>query len=121
MNNKQIIFSNSRDILKFNRSADLRGLDVDTTNGMIYWSDVSKYMISRQRMDSSGRVEVLHDFGFKKEVNFLAVEWVSGLLYWSDSTHNLIEVSNLNGSFKKTLFDKGLKKVYGIAVAPKQG
>ena len=51
----------------------------------------------------------------------LAVDWDCGLLYWTDYIFERIEVSKVDGSSRKTLFNENLTNPRGIAVDPKSG
>ncbi|GFR86359.1 low-density lipoprotein receptor-related protein 6 [Elysia marginata] len=51
----------------------------------------------------------------------LAVDWVSRKLYWSDSETNRIEVSTLDGEFRKVLYWEGLDRPGRIALDPENG
>lgn len=51
----------------------------------------------------------------------LAVDWVGRNLYWCDKGRETIEVSKLDGRFRKVLINEGLMEPRGIALFPKIG
>ena len=50
----------------------------------------------------------------------LAVDWVNKKMYWSDGGYNMIEVAELDGSNRLTLFSSGLDDPRAIVVDPFQ-
>jgi len=51
----------------------------------------------------------------------LAVDWVARNLYWCDKGLNTIEVSKLDGRFRKVLINEGLQEPRAIALDPRYG
>lgn len=51
----------------------------------------------------------------------LAVDWIGKKLYWTDSETNRIEVSNLDGSYRKVLFWKDMDQPRSLALVPMDG
>lgn len=51
----------------------------------------------------------------------LAVDWVGRNLYWCDKKTDTIEVSKLDGRFRKILLHDGLQEPRAIALDPSQG
>ena len=51
----------------------------------------------------------------------LAVDWVGRNLYWCDKGSDTIEVSTLEGTFRRVLVSDGLKEPRAIAVDPPGG
>ena len=64
------------------------------------------------------KVIIRDDLG---EIYGLAVEWESGNIYFTDFVFERIEVANLDGTFRKTLFTRDLYSPRGIAVDSKSG
>jgi low density lipoprotein receptor-related protein 5/6 len=60
------------------------------------------------------------EFGLESPVS-LAVDWIADNLYWTDSDSNRIEVSRLDGSYRKTLIWKDLDNPHSIALNPSEG
>ena len=51
----------------------------------------------------------------------LACDWIGHKLYWTDSETNRIEVSNLDGTYRKVLFWRDLDQPRAIALDPLNG
>ena len=51
----------------------------------------------------------------------IAVDWITKHIYWVDSSVDHIEVSNFNGSERRTVISKGISKPRAIAVDPNVG
>ena len=51
----------------------------------------------------------------------IAVDWIAGNLYFCDKGTDTIEVSKLNGSFRKVLVSEGLQEPRAIALDPFHG
>jgi low-density lipoprotein receptor-related protein 1 (alpha-2-macroglobulin receptor) len=50
----------------------------------------------------------------------MAVDWIGGNLYWIQSGLDQIEVSKLNGSFRRTLINGGLESPRALSVDPRE-
>ena len=48
----------------------------------------------------------------------LAVDWVNEKLYWTDAKTDKIEMSNLDGSMRKTIVEDNMDVPHAIAVDP---
>lgn len=51
----------------------------------------------------------------------IAIDWVAKKIYWTDGGYNLIEVAELDGSNRLTLFSSGLDEPRAIVVDPFYG
>ena len=51
----------------------------------------------------------------------VAVDWVGRNMYWTDSGLDRVEVANLDGTNRKTLFDANLVNPRAIVVDPGKG
>lgn len=51
----------------------------------------------------------------------IAVDWVGKKVYWTDGGYNMIEVAELDGSNRLTLFSSGLDEPRAIVVDPLYG
>ncbi|KAL1489768.1 hypothetical protein ABEB36_013702 [Hypothenemus hampei] len=95
------------------------GLDIDCTEGRVYWSDISLNAIRSSLYNGSDNIDFL-----TKDVRSpegLAIDWVSRNIYWTDSILRTIEVANLDSKRKRKLFSTGLVNPRGIAVHPQRG
>ena len=48
----------------------------------------------------------------------LAIDWIGRNLYWCDKGSDTIEVSDLNGNYRKILINKGLHEPRAITLDP---
>ena len=60
------------------------------------------------------------DVGLKSPEG-VAIDWVGKNMYWTDSVLDRIEVSRLDGTNRKMLFDEDLVHPRAIAVDPIRG
>ena len=51
----------------------------------------------------------------------IAIDWVGKKVYWTDGGYNMIEVAELDGSNRLTLFSSGLDEPRAIVVDPLYG
>lgn len=51
----------------------------------------------------------------------IAIDWVGKKMYWTDGGYNMIEVAELDGSNRLTLFSSGLDEPRAIVVDPLYG
>ena len=96
-------------------------LDFDWQEQYVYWSDVMSAgsNISRMFVNGTGR-EVLHSSTLRNP-DGLAVDWIGRNLYWCDKTTDTIEVSRLDGLYRRVLVDSDLQEPRAIAVHPFHG
>ncbi|XP_053679237.1 low-density lipoprotein receptor-related protein 1 [Anopheles nili] len=102
-------------------------LDFDWLEKCYYWSDVTSTVTTVKRMcesEASGEVnrtvEVVHRTNLKTPEG-LAVDWVGRNLYWCDKGLDTIEVSKLDGRYRRVLISKELQKPRAIALDPFRG
>ncbi|XP_014241482.1 low-density lipoprotein receptor-related protein 1 [Cimex lectularius] len=127
----QLIFTNKFYI----RLLDLRGnmsiltnslinavaLDFDWANKCVYWSDVTTINSKIQRKcEGKNETEKLHSNTLQSP-DGIAVDWVGGNLYWCDKGTDTIEVSKLDGNYRKTLISEGLRDPRAIVLLPEEG
>ncbi|XP_060065626.1 low-density lipoprotein receptor-related protein 1-like [Ylistrum balloti] len=88
---------------------------------MIYWTDITSKASSINRMKmNNGTKEVLHNTTVRNP-DGLAVDWIGGNLYWCDKTTDTIEVSKLDGKYRKVLINEGLEEPRALEVFPAKG
>ncbi|XP_056636916.1 low-density lipoprotein receptor-related protein 1 isoform X1 [Diorhabda sublineata] len=99
-------------------------LDYDWSSKCIYWSDVTQLGSSIKRLcnykENSTQAEILHSPSLQNP-DGLAVDWIARNLYWCDKGLDTIEVSNLDGKFRRILHTKGLEEPRAIALDPRRG
>ncbi|KAI8496523.1 Low-density lipoprotein receptor- protein 2 [Branchiostoma belcheri] len=96
----------------------------DGSAGLVYFTDTSSKTIKRASLPTDpAHLGITQDLGISdlSEPDGIAVDWVSGLLYWTDAGTNKIEVSMLDGRYRKTLISNNLDKPAAIAVNPEKG
>ena len=79
---------------------------------MFWFPNVRLFMISFQ--------QTLHSSTLQNP-DGLAVDWVGRNLYWCDKKTDTIEVSKLDGKYRKILLHEGLQEPRAIALDPSQG
>ena len=73
---------------------------------MIYWSDWGERPhIERSSMDGRDRQVIVNTSLFWP--NGLTVDYAASRLYWVDAKYHVIEASNLDGSQRTTVLDRG--------------
>lgn len=101
------------------RRARFVGLDYDSRDEFIYYSDVLQDVIYRVHRNGTGREIVLASQN--EGVEGLAVDWASKNLYYIDSRKGTLNVlSTRNVTYRRTLL-KNLKRPRAIVVHPNRG
>ncbi|CAH1788845.1 unnamed protein product [Owenia fusiformis] len=100
-------------------------VDFDWQSQMIYWSDVTSTSstINRINISKTGddRVkEEIHNTTLRNP-DGIAVDWVGRNLYWCDKTTDTIEVSKLDGRFRKVIVSSELREPRAISTHPLRG
>ncbi|XP_068751456.1 low-density lipoprotein receptor-related protein 1-like isoform X2 [Montipora capricornis] len=109
----------SRDMIApFLGLGNAMGLDYDSREQMIYFSDIVRDNISRFSINDR-KLEVL--VTSVKNADGIAVDWLGRNLYWTDAGEHEVAVAKLNGSFKKVLFRDGVLRPRAIALHPMEG
>ena len=98
-------------------------LDFDWKNQCIYWSDVTSKGSSLKKLCNYNDPEKseMKQLVTLRNPDGLAVDWVANNLYWCDKGSDTIEVSDLNGHFRRILISNGLTEPRAIAIDPFQG
>ena len=100
-------------------------VDYDWKTDCIFWSDVTSRGSSllkscnlTRHQENQTRIQVLATL---QNPDGLAVDWVGRNLFWCDKGSDTIEVSDLNGNYRKILIQNGLSEPRAIAVDPFSG
>ncbi|XP_059475497.1 low-density lipoprotein receptor-related protein 1 isoform X2 [Neocloeon triangulifer] len=125
-----LIFSNRYYIRQTALNGDITLLATNLTSAValdfhwkeqcIYWSDITSHGSSIKRMCNESVIELLPT-GTVKNPDGLAVDWVGENLYWCDKNTDTIEVSRLDGRFRRVLINTGLQEPRAITVDPRHG
>ncbi|XP_075422854.1 low-density lipoprotein receptor-related protein 5 isoform X1 [Ascaphus truei] len=99
---------------------DAAAVDFQYSQSVIYWTDVSEESIKQTFYNQTGNVQHVLISGLVSP-DGLACDWIGKKLYWTDSETNRIEVSNLNGTYRKVLFWQDLDQPRAIALDPAHG
>ncbi|GIY75808.1 low-density lipoprotein receptor-related protein 6 [Caerostris extrusa] len=99
---------------------DVNFLDFYYDEQLIYWADVGLEEIRYMNINDPKSNKSIISTGLISP-DGLAVDWMGKKLYWSDSETNRIEVSNLDGSYRKVLFWSNLDQPRSIALVPTDG
>lgn len=104
--------------IKIHDQTNAVGLDFDWKEKCLYWSDVTNLGSSIKRSCNGSTPELLFA---ATNPDGLTVDWVGRNLYWCDKGLDVIEVSKLDGKFRKVLINKGLQEPRAIALDPAHG
>ncbi|KAF6719202.1 Nidogen-1 [Oryzias melastigma] len=96
------------------------GIAYDCRENHVYWTDLSARTINRAFMVSGAEPEILISSNLVSPEG-LAVDVQRRLMFWVDSSPDIIEVANLDGSQRRTLFDKDLVNPRAIIVVSSKG
>ncbi|ELW62289.1 Low-density lipoprotein receptor-related protein 2 [Tupaia chinensis] len=94
------------------------GIDFDAQENTIFFSDTSKDMIYKQKINGTGR-EIL-TANRVENVESLTFDWISKNLYWTDPTHKSISVMRLADKSRRAILNN-LNSPRAIVVHPIAG
>ena len=75
-------------------------LEYDKVEDRVYWSDVTLKIICRAFRNGTGFEVLFDDIGV---ADGLTIDFAGRQLYWTSETNNTVEVSKLDGSYRKIL------------------
>ena len=93
-------------------------IDYDWKSNCIFWSDVTSRGSSLRKMCNNSNIEQLATL---QNPDGLAIDWVGRNLYWCDKGSDTIEVTDLDGNYRKVLISDGLAEPRAIALDPSAG
>lgn len=105
------------------------GLDFDWQDNCIYWTEVHQLGSSIKKACATDRNDTLIKPSSIVQIHTnliqspdgLAVDWFTKNIYWSDKGRVTIEVSKMDGSFRRILLRKELQTPRAIALDPSEG
>lgn len=110
-------------------------LDFDWTDRCIYWSEFQQNSAFIKKLcyavkegtenitdwkNTKSKVEILHSNTLRNPES-IAVDWISRNLYWIDKGTDTIEVSRLDGKFRRVLIRRNLDEPRAIVLNPLEG
>lgn len=96
-------------------------LDFDYKSKCAFWSDVTAHGSSLRKLCKVGEESKIVNLANPQNPDGLAVDWVGRNLYWCDKGSDTIEVSNLDGKYRKILINEGLQEPRALALDPLEG
>uniref|UniRef100_T1IRJ2 EGF-like domain-containing protein n=1 Tax=Strigamia maritima TaxID=126957 RepID=T1IRJ2_STRMM len=93
-------------------------IDFDISESKIYYTDVC-YSVVRADLNGS-QMETVVDRDLTT-ADGIAVDWIAKNLYWTDTGRNVIEVSRLDGTSRKTIINTDLDEPRAIVLFPRKG
>lgn len=93
-------------------------LDFEWETKCYYWSDVTSTVSKIKKIcPNDNQTTTLHH-NMLKNPDGLAVDWVAKNLYWCDKGSDTIEVSKLDGKYRRALITENLQEPRAIALDP---
>ncbi|RWS16456.1 hypothetical protein B4U79_10678 [Dinothrombium tinctorium] len=123
---RQMDFKGHDSHLKVSNLTNAVALDYDWEEKCVYWSDITSAGSSIKRLCEKNigteekEVEVIHSSAVKSP-DGIAIDWIGRNLYWVDKLKDTIEVSKLDGRFRKVLICDGLREPRAIVLDPFEG
>ncbi|XP_027048198.1 low-density lipoprotein receptor-related protein 8-like, partial [Pocillopora damicornis] len=99
-------------------------IDYDYYDNYVYWTDVRDERICRAQIPTHGGDAADCEVLIQNSTNTpdgIAIDWVGKKMYWTDGHFNRIEVAELDGSHRLTLFDSELDEPRAIVADPLLG
>uniref|UniRef100_A0A7N8YJ83 Nidogen 1b n=1 Tax=Mastacembelus armatus TaxID=205130 RepID=A0A7N8YJ83_9TELE len=92
----------------------------DCVEKTVYWTDITGPAISKASLREGDIVPVVTT-GTLQSPEGIAIDHVARLLFWTDSMRDTVEVSKLDGSQRRVLFDSDLVNPRPIVTNPAYG
>uniref|UniRef100_A0AAX7TL23 EGF-like domain-containing protein n=1 Tax=Astatotilapia calliptera TaxID=8154 RepID=A0AAX7TL23_ASTCA len=92
-------------------------VDFDSVTSKIYWADTKEKKIWSAYQNGTGKQAVFSSGLMVTES--IAVDWVGRNLYWTDSVMENIEVSTLDGRYRKVLMSRNITNPRGLVLDPR--
>ena len=111
------------DIIVHNQSNAV-AIDFDWETKCLFWSDVTSRGSSLRKVcgwDEGENRTKITTMATLRNPDGLAVDWVGRNLYWCDKGSDTVEVSNLDGEYRRVVLSEGLLEPRAIAVDPTTG
>ena len=96
-------------------------IDYDYATQCAFWSDITKSGSSLRKLCIQDKSTEILNLVSLQNPDGLAVDWVARNLYWCDKGSDTIEVSNLDGKYRKVLVHQELQEPRALTVDPIHG
>ena len=96
-------------------------IDYDYRTKCAFWSDITKSGSSLRKLCIKDKTTEILNLSTLQNPDGIAVDWVARNLYWCDKGSDTIEVSNLDGKFRKVLVHDNLQEPRALTVDPIHG
>ncbi|CAH1796241.1 unnamed protein product [Owenia fusiformis] len=118
----ETIFGNNRTMLLQGGLSRTIAVEFDYKLNCLYWADSHYDNISRKCLDGNGAAETLVA-GEITSIEGLALDWMSGNIYWVDGGKRKIEMSRLDGRFRRKVWQSSIitDKPRAIVLDPVHG
>uniref|UniRef100_A0A0K2T8A8 EGF-like domain-containing protein n=1 Tax=Lepeophtheirus salmonis TaxID=72036 RepID=A0A0K2T8A8_LEPSM len=115
------LIENSEYLVK--NQSNVVALDFDWESECLFWSEVTKRGSQLKKKCNFGNEEneEIQRLVTLRNPDGIAIDWVAKNLYWCDKGSDMIEVSNFDGAYRKTLIDSGLNEPRAIVLDPLEG
>lgn len=100
---------------------DAAAVDFMYNESYIFWTDINLEVIQRAVLNHTDKTTTPIISTGLVSPDGLACDWIGKKLYWTDAETNRIEVSNVDGSFRKVLYWQDLDQPRAIALDPFRG
>ncbi|XP_019620660.1 PREDICTED: low-density lipoprotein receptor-related protein 4-like [Branchiostoma belcheri] len=87
---------------------------------MLFFFELESNAIYRTYLNDTRQSEVVIDADLVTPAS-LAVDWIGDNLFWTDMRRDVIEMSKLDGSYRRTFLSEDLNRPRGLAVDPIKG
>ncbi|KAK3092564.1 hypothetical protein FSP39_004468 [Pinctada imbricata] len=104
--------------IRYNTDELVVALDTDCSDDMFYWTDAMGGTIKASKLDGSDATTIVTGLNSPEGI---AIDYVSRNMFWTDSELDVVEVSRLNGTYRKRLFDSDMVNPRAIVVNPQRG
>ncbi|XP_070532683.1 low-density lipoprotein receptor-related protein 6-like [Ptychodera flava] len=111
----------TRTVLTEDFGKEFISLAFDYADSRIFYSDATDKVIICETLDGSDPSQWVMYSGTSAAVEGVTVDWLANNTYWTDAVYKWIKVSNVDGTFHRSLITTDLDHPAGIACNPSSG
>ncbi|CAF0886571.1 unnamed protein product [Adineta steineri] len=107
---------------RMNLGPDMRYLpsfDIDNRTNTYFWSDLAANTIYSRTPQARNYTKIISSGN--SYIAGIAFDWIGRNLYWTDYILEHVEVSTMDGRYRRILFHENLTNPWAIAVDPRAG